>query len=156
MNRILYRILASLARLAVRTGRSKDLEIIVLRHQLGVLRRHVDRPNLSDDDQSLLGTIAAALPRQLRAGWLGNPDTLLRRHRRRIALHWTQPAPPPGRPSTAADIHRLILAMATDNPTWGYRRIAGELTGLGNHIGASTVWRILKHHGTDPAQGAQA
>ena len=91
MYRILYRFLASLARLAVRSGRSKDLEIIVLRHQLGVLRRQVDRPAFSDDERSLLGAIAAALPRPRRHGWLVSPDTLLRWHRRRIARHWTQP-----------------------------------------------------------------
>ena len=101
MYRILYRFLASLARLTVRSGRSKDLEIIVLRHQLGVLRRQVDRPEITDADRTLLGAIAAALPRPSRAGWLVTPDTLLRWHRRRIARHWTQPQRPPGRPSGA-------------------------------------------------------
>ena len=102
--RILYRFLASLARLTVRSGRSKDLEIIVLRHQLGVLRRQVDRPELTDADRSLLGAIAAALPRPSRAGWLVTPDTLLGWHRRRIVGHWTQPQRPPGRPSTSAEL----------------------------------------------------
>ena len=100
--RILYRFVASLARLTVRSGRSKDLEIIVLRHQLGVLRRQVDRPELTDADWSLLGASAAALPRPSRAGWLVTPATLLGWHRRRIAGHWTQPQRPPGRPSTSA------------------------------------------------------
>ena len=89
MYRILYRFLASLARLTVRSGRSKDLEIIVLRHQLAVLRRQIDRPELTDADRSLLAAIAAALARPSRAGWLVTPDTLLRWHRRRIARHWT-------------------------------------------------------------------
>ena len=97
MYRILYRFLASLARLAVRSGRSKDLEIIVLRHQLAVLRRQIDRPELTDSDRSLLGAIAAALARPSRTGWLVTPDTLLRWHRRRIVGHWTQPQRPPGR-----------------------------------------------------------
>ena len=66
MFRILYRFLASLARLAVSSGRSKDLEIIVLRHQLNVLRRQVDRPAVTDDVRTLLGAIAAALPRRIR------------------------------------------------------------------------------------------
>jgi hypothetical protein len=83
----LYRVLASLARLAVRSGRSKDIEIIILRHQLVVLRRQVERPALGDDDRSLLGAIAQALPRPRRHGWLVTPDTLLRWHRRRIARH---------------------------------------------------------------------
>ena len=85
MYRILYRFLASLARLTVRSGRSKDLEIIVLRYQLGVLRRQGDRPDLADDDRSLLGVIAAARPRPRRIGWLVTPDTLLRWHQRSIA-----------------------------------------------------------------------
>ena len=107
MYRVLYRFLASLARLTVRSGRSKDLEIIVLRHQLAVLRRQVDRPDLTDADRSLLGAIAAALARPSRAGWLITPDTLLRQQRRRIVGHWTQPQRPPGRPSTSAELCRL-------------------------------------------------
>ena len=147
MYRILYRLLASLARLTVRSGRSKDLEIIVLRHQLGVLRRQVDRPALTDADRSLLGAIAAALARPSRAGWLVTPDTLLRWHRRRIVGHWTQPQRPPGRPATSSEICRLALRLAAENPTWGYRRIQGELLGLGHPIAASTVWQILKNAG---------
>jgi putative transposase len=85
--RTLFRLLASLARLAVRTVRSKDLEMIVLRHQLTVLRRQNSRNLLTEHDRSLLGAIAAALPRPQRAGWLVTPDTLLRwRRRRRPAL----------------------------------------------------------------------
>ena len=138
------------ARCAVRP-RSKDLEIIVLRHQLAVLRRQVDRPELTDADRTLLGVIAAALARPSRAGWLVTPDTLLRWHRRRIVGHWTQPQRPPGRPSTAAEIRRLALRLAAENPTWGYRRIHGELAGLGHRLAASTVWQILKNAGIDPA-----
>ena len=151
MFRILYRFLALLARLAVRSGCSKDLEIMVLRHQLTVLQRQNSQPQLNDHDRTVLGAIAAALPRWLRAGWVVTPDTLLRWHRRRIARHWTQPDRPPGRPSTATEVRRLIINMATDNPTWGYSRIHGELTGLDHRVGASTVWRILKRHGIDPA-----
>ena len=151
MFRILYRFLASLARLAVRSGRSKDLEIIVLRHQVAVLGRRDARPVITDDDRSLLGAIAQALPRRRRTGWLVSPDTLLRWHRRRVAKHWTQPHRPPGRPSTAASVRRLVIEMATNNPGWGYRRIHGELVGLGHRVGASTIWRILKANRIDPA-----
>jgi hypothetical protein len=90
MHRILYRLIAALVRLAVRSGRSKDLEIIVLRHQLGVLRRQADRPALTDNDRTLLGAIAAALPRARRNGWIVTPDTLLRWHR--SAWHATGPS----------------------------------------------------------------
>ena len=123
----------------------------MLRRQLGVLRRQVDRPELTDADRSLLGAIAAALPRPSRAGWLVTPDTLLRWHRRRIVGHWTQPQRPPGRPSTAAELRRLTLRLAAENSTWGYRRIHGELAGLGYRLAASTVWQILKNAGIDPA-----
>jgi hypothetical protein len=68
--RILYRFFATLARLAVRSGRSKDFEFIVLRHQLIVLRRQDHRPELNHDDRTVLGAIAQALPRPRRAGWL--------------------------------------------------------------------------------------
>ena len=147
----MYRLLVALVRLAVRSRRSKDLEIIVLRHQLGVLRRQVDRPELTDADRSLLGAIAAALPRPSRAGWLVTPDTLLRWLRRRIVRHWTQPQRPPGRPSTSAELRRLALRLAAENPTWGYRRIHGEIAGLGHRLAASTVWQILNNARIDPA-----
>ncbi len=149
--RILYRFIAALACLAVRFGRSKDLEIIVLRHQLTVLRRQIDRPALNDQDRTLLGAVAAALPRPKRSGWLVTPDTPLRWHRRRIARHWTQTTRPPGRPPTVIEIRQLILRLAADNPTWGYRRIHGELIGLGHQIASSTVWQILKSNDIDPA-----
>ncbi len=140
-----------LARLAVRSGRSKDLEIIVLRHQLTVLRRQINRPALNDDDRTLLGAVAAALPRPRRQGWIVTPDTLLRWHRRRTARHRTHATQGPGRPLTAFEIRRLVLRLAAKNPTWGYRRIHGELAGLGHRIASSTVWQILKASAIDPA-----
>ena len=111
----------------------------------------IDRPELTDADRSLLGAIAAALARPRRAGWLVTPDTLLRWHRRRVVGHWTQPQRPPGRPSTSAELRRLALRLAAENPTWGYRRIHGELAGLGHRLAASTVWQILKNARIDPA-----
>ncbi|MCP3994285.1 MAG: transposase [bacterium] len=153
MFRILYRFLASLARLAVRSGRSKDLENIVLRHQLNVLRRQVDRPAVTDNDRTLLGAIAAALPHRLRQGWLVTPETLLRWNRRRIARHWTQPPQHQrrGRPPTSAELRELIVRLATENPTWGHRRIQGELARLGHTISKTTVWQILTDNGVDPS-----
>ena len=149
---IVFRFLAALARLMVRSGRSKDLEIIVLRHQIQVLRRQVDRPAVNDDDRTLLGAIAAALPRRLRHGWIVTPDTLLRWHRRRVARRWTQPlSRPPGRPPTPIELRQLIVRLARGNPTWGHRRIHGELVGLGHKIASSTVWKILKDNNIDPA-----
>jgi len=150
--RIFYRFLTVLARLAVRSGRSKDLEIIVLRHQLHVLRRQVDRPSVTEADRTLLGAIAAALPRRLRRGWIVTPETLLRWHRRRIARHWTQPPRRrPGKPPTCAGLRQLVVRLAKENPTWGHRRIHRELVDLGHTIAPSTVWQILKDNKIDPA-----
>ena len=108
-------------------------------------RRQIDRPELTDADRTLLGAIAAALARPSRTGWLVTPDTLLRQHRRRIVGHCTQPQRPPGRPWTSAELRRLTLRLAADNPTWGNRRVHGELAGLGHRLAASTVWEILNH-----------
>jgi len=149
--RILYRLIAMLARLTARSGRSKDLEIIVLRHQLTVLRRQIDRPAINGGDRTLLGAIAAALPRARRTGWLVTPETLLRWDRPRIARHWTHPTRGPGRPPTSTEIRRLVVRLATENPTWGYRRIHGDMAGLGHRVASSTVWQILKiQHRSDP------
>jgi transposase InsO family protein len=152
MSRLIYRFLAQLARLAVCSGRSKDLQIIVLRHENVVLRRQVARPALTDDDRTLLGAIAAALPKALRYGWIVTPETLLRWHRKRIARHWTQPpSRRVGRPPISAELRQLIVRLATENPTWGHRRIQGELAMLGHKIAHSTVWQILYDNGIDPS-----
>ncbi len=84
VSRLLYRFLAHLARLAMRSGRWKDLQIIVLRHENAVLRRQVGRPALNENDRTLLGATAAALPKALRQGWIVTPETLLRWHRKRL------------------------------------------------------------------------
>ena len=84
-----------------------------------------------------------------RAGWLVTPDTLLRWHRRRIIRHWTQPQRPPGRPSTSAELCRLALRLAAENPTWGYRRIHGELRGLGLWVPETLPWSLTCRDGAD-------
>ena len=152
MFRILYRFMTALALLVVRSERSKELEILVLRHQLTVLRRQVERPAVNDDDRTLLGAIASALPRRLRDSWIVTPETLLRWHRQRIAKHWTQPpARRIGRPPTSAELRRLIVRLANENPTWGHRRIQGELARLGHTIAKTTVWKILTDNGIEPS-----
>jgi len=120
MQRILYRFIADLACLAVRSERWKDFEILALRRQVEVLRRQVGRAKVTDDDRSILAAIAQALPKARRIGWIVTPETLLRWHRKRIARHWTQPARRPGRPRTDRQIRQLVLQMARDNATWGY------------------------------------
>jgi putative transposase len=99
---------------------------------------------------TMLGAIAAALPRPNRTGWIVTPDTLLQWHHRRIARHWTQPTRGPGHPPTSNEIQRLALRLAAENPTWGYRPIHRELARLGHRIASSTVWKILKASIIDP------
>jgi hypothetical protein len=150
--RILYSLLTSLVRLAVRSGRSKDLQIIVLRHQNAMLRRQLNRPAITDNDRTLLGAIAAALPKALRQGWIVTPETLLRWHRKRIARHWTQPPTRrTGRPPTTVEVRRLTVRLSQDNPTWGHRQIQDELATLGHTIAKTTVWQILRDTGIDPS-----
>ena len=135
------------------SDRAKDAEILILRHQVAVLQRQVKTPRLSWADRAVLAALARLLPgarlRQLRL--IISPRTLLRWHAHLVRRRWTYPRRAPGRPRTAQAVRALVLEMARDNPGWGYRRIHGELTGLGYTIAPSTVWQILKDAGIDPA-----
>jgi putative transposase len=146
------RVFGWLALLA-RSDRAKDAEILILRHQVAVLQRHIQAPRLSWADRAILAALARLLPggalRQLRL--IISPRTLLRWHADLVRRRWAYPGRTPGRPRTAAAIRALVLEMARDNPGWGYRRIHGELTGLGYTLAPSTVWQILKDAGIDPA-----
>jgi putative transposase len=146
----LARVLSWLALLA-RSDTAKDIEILVLRHEVAVLRRHNPRPTLTRADQALVTALSRLLPAGLRRLRLVSPRTLLRWHAHLVARHWTYPRRQQGRPPTPQPIRALVLQMAGENPTWGYRRIQGELLGLGHRVAASTVWRILKAAGIDPA-----
>jgi hypothetical protein len=135
-----------------RRDRSKDVEILVLRQQLAVLQRQVVRPRFGTEDRAFLSAFARVLGRDRWSLFLVRPGTLLRWHRRLVGKRWTYPHRP-GRPSTIAATRKTILRLAAENPTWGYRRIHGELARLGITIAASTVWSILKNAGIDPAPG---
>ena len=148
----MLRVFGWLALLA-RSDRVKDVEILMLRHQVAVLQRQVKAPRLTWADRAVLAALARMLPRnrlrQLRL--IVTPRTLLRWHADLVRRHWSFPRGDPGRPRTAATVRALVLEMARDNPGWGYRRIHGELVGLGHKMAPSTVWRILKDAGIDPA-----
>jgi putative transposase len=147
---MLVRVLSWLALLA-RSDTAKDVEILTLRHEVAVLRRTNPRPSLTWRDRALLSALSRLLPTSLRQLRLVTPPTLLRWHARLVARRWTYPRRRPGRPPTASPIRDLVLRMARENPRWGYRRIQGELVGLGHPIAASTVWTIMKDAGLDPA-----
>jgi putative transposase len=136
--------------LLARGDAAKDLEILVLRHQLTVLRRQVSRPRLEPTDRALLAAISRVLPRGRWSCFLVKPDTLLRWHRRLVAGSWTYPRQT-GRPPVTTHVQQLIVRLAAENPRWGYQRIQGELLRLGVQVSATAIRTTLRRHGLDPA-----
>jgi putative transposase len=134
----------------MRSEREKEVEILVLRHQLRVLERQVERPQLRPSDRVVLAAFSRVLPRAAWRSFFVTPATLLRWHRELVARRWTYPHRRPGRPATSGDVRELVLRLARENPGWGYRRIQGELVGLGFTLAASTVWTILREAGIEP------
>jgi transposase InsO family protein len=136
--------------LMARRSATKDAELLVLRHEVAVLRRQVARPRLDWADRAVLAGLSRLLPPWVWQGRLVQPTTLLRWHRDLVRRRWSYPHRP-GRPGVAAEIRHLVLRLARENPSWGYRRVHGELCRLGYKIGASTVWCILQRAGIAPA-----
>jgi putative transposase len=153
---ILYRLvcwLLSLSALLVRRDLSKDVELLVLRHENAVLRRQVSRVHYRPVDRMWLAALSRLVSRHRWAEIFPvTPATLVAWHRRLVSRKWDYTARrQPGRPPTAAAIKKLVIRMATENPTWGHRRVQGQLVRLGHRITASTVWQILHDAGLDPA-----
>jgi putative transposase len=129
----------------------KDVNLLVLRHELDVLRRQVARPRLRAADRALLAAAARHLPRRSRGARLVTPRTLLRWHRALVRRKWRQPPARRGRPSTSAEIGDLAMRLTRENPRWGHRRISGELGKLGLRVSPATVRRLLARVGLGPA-----
>jgi transposase InsO family protein len=132
---------------------ARDAEILALRHQVLVLQRQINRPQFSETDRTVLALLASVMDRARRgrALLIVRPATGIAWHRRLVSSHWTQlPTRQTGRPPVDPELRRLIVRLARENPTWGYRRVHGEVHRLGHAVAASTVWKVLRTAGIDP------
>jgi hypothetical protein len=143
--------LVQLVVLLCRSERSKELEILLLRHELAILRRQPRRARLRPVDRAILAALARALPRGAWTTLSVRPATLLRWHRELVRRRWTYPHRRPGRPALNRRVETPVVRLARENPAWGYRRIVGELQGLGICVSATSVRTILLRHGLPPA-----
>jgi putative transposase len=149
---LLFRRALAVAALRLRSREFKELEIVVLRHELAVLRRQVARPCLEETDRVFLAAASRLLRARGRPSFFVRPDTLLGWHRRLVRRRWTYIGRQPGRPTIPDDVVSLVLRLARENPRWGYQRTVGELAGMGVRTSATSVAKILREAGVPPAR----
>lgn len=150
----LYLAVRALLGALVRSRRGldvKDIELLVLRHELAILRRQVTQPKLEMADRALLAAAAEHLPRPQRTLLLVTPRTLLRWHQALVRRKWRQQAGKPGRPPLSPEIRELVLRLARENPRWGHRRICGELAKLGFRVSPTSIRCLLAQARLGPA-----
>jgi len=152
---LLFRRALAVAALRFRSAEFKELEIVVLRHELEVLQRHVARPRLAERDRVFLAAASRLLSGASGSSFFVRPETLLGWHRRLVRRRWTYARRPPGRPAVSSELRDVVVRLARENPRWGYQRIVGELAGVGQRVSATTVAKILRQAGVSPA-GARA
>jgi len=149
----LYLAVRALLGALVRSRRGlhvKDIELLVLRHELEILRRQVARPTLGTPDRALLAAAACHLPRSSRGVLLVTPRTLLRWHQALVRRKWRQAPGQRGRPKLPAEVRELVLRLARENPRWGHRRICGELAKLGFRVSPTSIRRLLAQAKLEP------
>jgi putative transposase len=150
----LYLAVRALLGAPVRSRRGlhvRDIELLVLRHELEILRRQVARPKLRMVDRALLAAAACHLPGSSRGALLVTPRTLLRWHQALVRRKWRQPSGRRGRPRLPEEVRELVLRLARENPSWGHRRICGELAKLGFQVSATSIRRLLAEARLEPA-----
>jgi len=149
-----YKAFVRLLQLILLSGKEQDdlvIEVVVLRHEVAVLRRQATRPALRWADRAVLAGLSQVLAAGRRRRFFVQPETLLRWHRDLVRRKWTYAHRRPGRPRLSAGTVSLVIRLAKENPTWGYRRIHGELSATGVRLAPASVWAILRRHGIEPA-----
>ena len=149
---LLYFLIHRLLGVGGRRADEKDIELLVLRHQVKVLQRQVSRPRLNRLDRVLFAAASRAMPRSSWSSFVVRPETLLRWHRELVRKKWTfRKKGQLGRPPIDPNVRDLVVRLGRENPRWGYQRIRGELLKLGIRVSATTVRTILLRHGMNPA-----
>jgi len=148
---LLYLIFRLLVRVMPGEDRDREIELLVLRHQVKVLKRKAGRPRLRRIDKAFLAACSRVLPKHCWGSFVVAPSTLLRWHRELVGRKWTYKAKSSGRPPVDSKLVALICRMAKDNASWGYMRIKGECLKLGVRVSATTVKKVLANAGLDPA-----